>query len=241
MLVSYECPVSLLEGVQKYTDYEYCLAHLFLTNASYRKFFIEKARKEHLILDNGCYEMKEPLKPEDLIKIAETLKPEYLVAPDYLGDSGKTIESFKEFKSLYKGKIAGVAHHKDNLQDFFETLSFMFQEADLVMIPFLNFKSGLERKEAIFKAVEKGYWDYSKPVHLLGCRELVEFKGYSKLSNIKSIDTSNPIKYAVAKGLYPRELVDYRKVPFSWSFEDESLKLSSEMISNMKRFKEELF
>ena len=58
------------------------------------------------------------------------------------------------------------------------------------------------RQRFIQDLIDKGYWNWSKPHHLLGCSLAKEFRYYvnANINNIRSCDTSNPI-VAALKGL----------------------------------------
>ena len=44
ILVSHECPVSILENSLEFNDYQYCLVHLMEENEKYRDWFTKRYR-----------------------------------------------------------------------------------------------------------------------------------------------------------------------------------------------------
>ena len=65
------------------------------------------------------------------------------------------------------------------------------------------------RQRFIQQLIDEGVWDWSKPHHLLGCSLAKEFKYYTnsktKVDNIVSIDTSNPIVAGLKRLRYNHE------------------------------------
>ncbi len=41
MLISHECPISLLKESKRFNDYDYALVHLFETEPDYYNYFVE--------------------------------------------------------------------------------------------------------------------------------------------------------------------------------------------------------
>ena len=242
MKLSHECPIDILSTVQQYTDYDYCLLHMLLSDPVYREWFSSQARKEYLILDNSAYELGAGLTGDKIVEGYNLIKPEYVVAPDVVKDTYTTIENFKEFKEKYGskvGKIGGVVQGK-TWNEFVNCLNFMFENADLVMIPAGIFKQGLDRVTTIYRAKAAGYWREDKPVHLLGCKELQEYHFYDStiLPNIISTDTSSPVQYAIETGLYPENILDYAKPKnmVDYNHKTKNPEIES-IISNIKSFK----
>lgn len=242
MKISHECPINVLSEVQKYTDYDYCLLHMLLQNENYKDWFVNKARKEHLILDNSAFELGAGLTGDKIVEGYNLIKPEYVVAPDVIKNAETTIKNFKEFKEKFGnsvGKIGGVVQGKND-EEFTASLKFMFENADLVMIPAGIFATGLNRVATIYKNIIEGNWNYDKPVHLLGCKELIEYNYYDAqlCRNIVSTDTSSPTQYGLEVGKYPEDLFDYKKRRNMVDYQKVVTKDELEtIISNIKRFK----
>lgn len=66
------------------------------------------------------------------------------------------------------------------------------------------------RQRFIQQLIDEGVWDWSKPHHLLGCSLAREFKYYTdsrtRVDNITSIDTSNPIVAGLKRIRYNHDL-----------------------------------
>ena len=58
--IAHESPKSIFEEVQRFTDYDYALVHLFEEDEEYLKQFKEAALKgREIILDNSIFELEE--------------------------------------------------------------------------------------------------------------------------------------------------------------------------------------
>lgn len=221
ILVSHECPVSILENSLEFNDYQYCLVHLMEENEKYRDWFTEKYRSlrpnGEILLDNSIFELGESFKPEEYAVWADKIKPNFLIVPDVLEDNEATIHSYEEF-SYYDvpGKRIGVVQGKTWTQ-VVECYEYMSERADYIAISFdfsmynvTGFGTNrLERcssgrQQLVKRLISEGYWNWDKPHHLLGCSLAREFAWYRKnnIHNIRSIDTSNPVTVGIEENYY---------------------------------------
>ena len=87
-------------------DRYFCLAHHYLSDPLYRKYFLQLRRMKpecFITLDNGAAE--ESLVTEDsLLEAVEELQPNEVVAPDVLFDLNQTLDNFYNFISRMKSK-----------------------------------------------------------------------------------------------------------------------------------------
>ena len=95
ILVSHECPVSILENSLEFNDYQYCLVHLMEENEKYRDWFTKRYRSlrpnGEILLDNSIFELGESFKPEEYAVWADKIKPNFLIVPDVLEDNEATM------------------------------------------------------------------------------------------------------------------------------------------------------
>ena len=106
-----------------------------------------------------------------------------------------------------------------NWNELVECYQFMSKEADMIAISFDYSYYGVTglgtsilewncsgRQRFINQLINEGYWNWSKPHHLLGCSLAKEFRHYvdHDIWNIRSCDTSNPVVAAI-KGLRYRD------------------------------------
>lgn len=215
MLVSHETPISYLDVSVGYNDFDYALVHLFETHPDYYKFFeISLASGREVLLDNSIFELKEAFDADKFAGYVEKLKPTYFIVPDVLEDSKKTIASYKSFANkfphldgMWIGAVQGSSY-----DEIVECYQYMSTHADYIAISF-DFSwyqqigrswskdpslAKLERMcdgrhKLIRMLINDGIWNWHKPHHLLGCSLAREFKNYKDVTNIRSVDTSNPV------------------------------------------------
>ena len=221
ILVSHECPVSILENSLEFNDYQYCLVHLMEENEKYRDWFTKRYRSlkpnGEILLDNSIFELGESFNPEEYAVWADKIHPNFLIVPDVLENSEATILSYEEF-SYYDvpGKRIGVVQGKTWTQ-VVECYEYMSEHADYIAISFdfsmynvTGFgKTRLERcssgrQQLVKRLISEGRWNWDKPHHLLGCSLAREFAWYRKnnIHNIRSIDTSNPVTVGIEENYY---------------------------------------
>ena len=221
LLVSHESPLQLLEESLNYNDYQYCLVHLMEENEEYRDWFltVNKRFGAEVLLDNSIFELGESFDPEKYAHWLREINPNYYIVPDVLEDAAGTMHQWRDWslnhkpaenKSLKIGVVQGKTW-----QELTDCYNFMRHEADYIAISFdysyykyTGYGTGKldlwcsGRQRFIQDLIDKGYWEWSKPHHLLGCSFAKEFRYYvdKGITNIRSCDTSNPI-VAALKGL----------------------------------------
>jgi len=218
LLVSHESPLQLLEESLEYNDYQYCLVHLMEENDQYRNWFltVNKRYDADVLLDNSIFELKKSFDPKKYAHWVREINPNYYIVPDVLEDSNGTMEQWRGWVANYeppenKSLKIGVVQGKTwgNLVGCYK---FMSDHADYIAISF-DYSyyeytgigdSKLERwcsgrQRFIQQLINDGYWNWSKPHHLLGCSLAKEFRYYvdNNIHNIRSCDTSNPIVAAL--------------------------------------------
>ncbi len=213
MLVSHECPISLLEWSTKEgrNNFEYALVHLFDKHQEYYDFFKKSLLNgRQVLLDNSIFELGKAFEPDKFAAYVSSLNPSFYIVPDVLEDGYQTVKSFAEFTAKYPslpglkiGAVQGKTY--DELVDCYQ---YMSAEADYIAISF-DFsyyiatgigKTKLQRwcsgrQAFINDLIQDGIWNWSKPHHLLGCSLAKEFRYYvsKNIYNIRSVDTSNPV------------------------------------------------
>ena len=221
LLVSHESPIQLFYESLKYNDYQYCLVHLMEENDEYKDWFltVNKRFGADVLLDNSIFELGESFDPKKYAYWLREINPNYYIVPDVLEDAKGTMYQWQnwslnhkpaENKSLKIGVVQGKTW-----QELVDCYRFMAEEADYVAISFdYSYytytgygRDKLDlwctgRQRFIQDLIDKGYWEWSKPHHLLGCSLAKEFGYYvdRSITNIRSCDTSNPI-VAALKGL----------------------------------------
>jgi len=100
MEIGHVVPANHLE-LSELGGFDFCLAHIALRDEAYKQFFIKRAREERSVyLDNGVWELGQPLDADTMIELAVEMQPEYVYAPDYMNDAARTVQAAQEFGEL---------------------------------------------------------------------------------------------------------------------------------------------
>lgn len=226
-MISHECPIGLLNYVQRWNDYDYCLVHLLETYHEYTKFIkscVQSGR--HVIMDNSIFELGAAFDWSKYRKWINEIQPTEYIVPDVLEDGFETIDSFQKWMDKHhkdltvNTKTIGVVQGK-TFDELVTCYQFMAEHADKIAISFdysyyLDvIPEGLKknkwqryavgRRELIKTLVNHDIWRFDKPHHLLGCAVPIEMSGYNwQLLNIVSLDTSNPVQQGLLGQVYDK-------------------------------------
>lgn len=261
MLISHEAPKNIMNIVQKYTDYDYCLVHLMQEDNEYRNFFFDAKKKNRkIILDCSLYELGYAYNMDKYIAWINILDPAEYIVPDVFQNFEENIKHFEYFMSKHNpfkvtGKTIGVVQGK-TYKEIKDSYIFMCENADKVAISFgydfylketneqykpLAFCQG--RIMLLNRLIEDGIIDYNKAHHLLGCGLPYEFSYYRqnkmKYSFIESIDTSHPVLNGYYGELYTEDKLNTKRPEKMVDiFErDISTRQMTDIISNIKYFR----
>ncbi len=219
--IAHESPKSIFEEVQRFTDYDYALVHLFEEDEEYLKQFQQAALKgREIILDNSIFELEEAFDADKFDSWVKHLKPTWYIVPDVLEDGYATIDKMEDWNNKglgYKGsgKI-GVVQGK-TYDEIVDCYNYMNKEANVDMIaisfdysyytksvPHANKYVSwmLGRVKLLGDLLKDGVINKDKKHHLLGCGLPQEFQFYkhSDYDWIYSLDTSNPVVHGI-KGI----------------------------------------
>ena len=228
--IAHESPKSIFEEVQKFTDYDYALVHLFEEDEEYLKQFERAVLKgREVILDNSIFELEEAFDADKFAKWVEYLRPTWYIVPDALEDAVKTCNQMASWNERYSnllGKKIGVVQGK-TYEEIVNCYKFMDNsDVDMIAISFdysYYTKSVphpnkyvswmLGRVKLLGDLLKDGVINKDKPHHLLGCGLPQEFQ-YYKHADYKwlySLDTSNPVVHGMKdiayrdQGLWSKE------------------------------------
>lgn len=213
--IAHESPVGLFYFVQARTDYDYALVHLLEENESYRKHFEDAiASGREVILDNSIFELGEAFDMKQFSEWTNKLKPTWYIIPDSLEDRVMTVSKATQWMSTYKskteGKSIGVVQGKsyydiiqcykslDRLGVDMIAISFDYSLYEK-LVPHPNkLVSWMLGRVALLGMLEKdGIINKDKPHHLLGNALYWEGLFYKDYDWIYSMDTSNPVVFAI--------------------------------------------
>ena len=201
MRLALECRTELLELVQPFGDFDFCLAHEILKNQEYAKFYKESEREK--IVDNSVNEDGEPVSLEDLKRAFETVEGTMIVSPDWLGNSKRTLEAYLECIELFGvEKVIGVVQGAD----FKEAIACASLYKGAVAIPFDICSEKVDPPwiMGLRRALVVCNLPSDRIIHLLGFNSLDEFFFYEGKLNVVSIDTGVP----VLLGLEGKDILD---------------------------------
>jgi hypothetical protein len=231
--IAHESPKGIFNTVQKFTDYDYALVHLFEEDKEYLQQFKDAlANGREVILDNSIFELEEAFDADRFAYWIKELKPTWYIVPDALEQCHKTCDQMHKFfekypKDTLPGKSIGVVQGK-----MYETIASCYEymdkhaPVDMIAISFdysyytescphpnkyVSWMLG--RVKLLGDLVKNGVINKDKPHHLLGCGLPQEFQFY-KESNydwLYSLDTSNPVVHGIKEieykdqGLWDKE------------------------------------
>jgi len=222
--IAHESPKSIFEEVQKFTDYDYALVHLFEEDEEYLKQFERAVLKgREVILDNSIFELEEAFDADKFAGWVERLRPTWYIVPDALEDAAKTctqMELWNIHHSKVPGKKIGVVQGK-TYSEIVQCYQYLDKDADVDMIA-ISFDYSyytqsvphpnkyvswmLGRVKLLGDLLRDGVINTNKPHHLLGCGLPQEFQYYkhADYSWLYSLDTSNPVVHGI-KGITYRD------------------------------------
>lgn len=218
--IAHESPKSIFSKVQKVTDYDYALVHLFEEDTDYlNKFKAASAAGREIILDNSIFELEEAFDAKRFAYWINELRPTWYIVPDALENAKKTMSQMAEWNLKYKdvpGKKIGVVQGKTyaqikNCYEYMDKLA----NVDMIAISFdysyytetvphpnkyVSWMLG--RIKLLGDLLRDGVINENKPHHLLGCGLPQEFMYYREADYkwIYSLDTSNPVVHGL-KGI----------------------------------------
>lgn len=212
--IYHEAPLSLFDQVQKETDGDYALVHLFEQNPEYfRKFSQAVADGREVILDNSIFELGEAFDMHKFASWVKMLRPAWYIVPDVLEDKDGTLFNMRIWRESYEnmpGKMMGVAQGKSDEEIIECFLQLQNMGAEKIAISF-DYAHWLGRypdanKWHNFMAGRVRLMDWiaktdiaDVKVHLLGCSLPQEFAVYrnERFNFIDSLDTSNPVLHGL--------------------------------------------
>ncbi len=200
MKCSVELPIENLNLSDQF-DYDFVIASTYVEHLEYRKWYTNLTR--FTILDNGAFETGAAMKDSDYINLAQRLTPNVLVIPDVYKDPKSTLDRFHDFMRVWEEN--GILHHTELMGviqaggsvEMAHALGVLYSTHNIKWIG-VPYACELDRYQLISSHPE---WEN---VHILGLPVLTEVQGLGLLENVKTIDSSLPVKVtAVGKKLGP--------------------------------------
>lgn len=254
-------PIQNLNLSKYKSDRVYCLAHLCLPEVNkdwkkYRKFF-KKAKKDGywVTLDNGAAEHS--LVTEDiLIDLVKDLMPNEVIAPDVLYDTVQTIQKTSSFlKEMISNGLLGEVEvfavpQGSNPKEYLYCYIRMLETPEIKTIGISKLsvpKCFKEITDSNSVSVNRRYLIkllnelnlIKKPLHLLGMRNITEYKIYKGIKNIRSSDSCYTILSAI-KGIKLTDEIrdDINETPEEYFYKKltkKEIKLAKENIETLRK------
>lgn len=206
-------PARLLKAVQPLADFDFALTHLVLSDPRYARYYKESTRFK--MLDNSTNENLKPCSLRDIKTAADIIKPDLVVAPDYLGDSKATIGALEGTIKIFGwDKVLPVVQGNSPRSVLICLKAIVDRGFNCVAVPYdicCNRTDSLETMAAarlaivnlIINRVSLGF-----RIHLLGMTTPEEL-GQHNLGWVKSMDTGSPILH----GLVGRKFGECTLIP----------------------------
>lgn len=258
--LAHESPIFAFDVVQELTDYDYFLVHLFEEVPEYFEHAVAAREKgRHIILDNSIFELGEAFDADDFKKWVEILKPTEYIVPDVLENAERTVANMQNWVPDVPGKVIGVVQGKTydeicwcykEIEPFVDKVAISFDysyyENQFPVASKLKAWT-LGRRQLLQDLVKDSIINTNKPHHLLGAALMWEFTDYAKKYPwIESLDTSNPVMWAIDKGIYPRDIFSIEEKPatklftlMNWLPRNEALRttITEDIEHNVNKFR----
>lgn len=256
MKIAHEAPISIFNAIQRVTDYDYALVHLFESNPVYwRQFKDAVINGREVILDNSIFELGTAFDSKKYVYWIHELLPTWYIIPDVLEDYEGTIRNLNEWQAQYDipgSKSIAVVQGK-TVKEVVDCYKEIVSRVDKVAISFdycfFNESPGQNKYERYMHGrmallqymVGNGVIHEDKPHHLLGCGLPQEFKLYRNMGWdwIDSIDTSNPIVHGLNDIMYTEKGLDNKISTklIEYIDSDVSVEQLSTIMHNVKMFR----
>lgn len=222
----HEAPLDIFDKVQKVTEGDYALVHLFKDNPDYfEKFKLAIKKGREVILDNSLFELRETFDSEEYVHWIKELEPTYAIVPDSWKNGEETARMFFEFLNKYPKetlpcKLIGVAQGNTleevaacykAIEPYCDKIAFNFDFSSYSELPIkgspLRLRMSIGRYKMLNDLYNKGIINTEKPHHLLGTGVPQECLWYNKnWTWIDSVDTCNPVIEGIYGVMYDEKL-----------------------------------
>lgn len=220
--IAHESPKSIFKEVQKRTDYDYALVHLFEEDEEYYQQFVQALKDgREVILDNSIFELGESFDMYKFKSWVNKLKPTWFIVPDVLESCEGTIRNMSKWNSTFNitcSKKIGVVQGK-TYEEIVECYRYMDTKSQANMIA-ISFDYSyyeelvphpnkyvswmLGRVTLLGKMLKDGVINTDRKHHLLGVSLPQEGMFYrnGEYDWIYSMDTSNPVVHGLKEIYY---------------------------------------
>jgi len=206
---AFETPLQSLDMQATHGDYLFGIATWARDFPDYSHFLLSHSENCSLYLDNGAFEEGKSMDVLEYLTIIESLMPDYVVAPDVIKDSAKTIQMSKLFfleadqlPDTIKVMVVPQGKTVEEWVYCFHVMVRKFRHKfDMVGIPRCMYPHRLTLVRHVLRFAR------GKKIHLLGCGEPSEVAGIlGSNAPITSIDTSWPARQSLGRTSFDDKL-----------------------------------
>jgi hypothetical protein len=203
-----EIPTTALQKLNPLCDLDFVLAHKVLQDMEYARFYRDRPKGRTLILDNSMHELGEPLPLDSISHAADIVRPDYIIAPDRLGDADWSVTMLHRASEAWgKDRTAATLLGDDDV-DRAQMLCAIDDCAELLCLPYRRPRLEWFLGSAAVRRFRR--------IHLLGMSSVAELRSWAYLAEIMgalyttrfTCDTSKPVKW----GLLGRNINDGRSL-----------------------------
>jgi hypothetical protein len=209
VFLALELPDALLDRLSPLADFDWILAHKVIDTSYLTYIHHYKKSTNYKVLDNSVNELLEPVSLEYMVKAAEKIDPDIIVAPDWLLDREKTLEYLDKCEKIFPpDKILPVIQGK-NLQECVECMGTILGKRyasfavpfDLTCTRHDSLEKMAEARYSFIDSIETIVPNHVK-IHLLGLTLPSEIDRYtedwSNHKHVFSLDTGSPILHGLS-------------------------------------------
>jgi hypothetical protein len=193
-------------SLSKYSDFDFCLAHLAMKSKRYKSYFIRS--KRFVLLDNGAYE-GQTLTIQDLANLCHEIKPAEVVAPDVLKDPEKTTDRTLEFLDALdlSCSIMIVPQARNAFEwpsEAWKLCNLTKHDSRVSTLGVSKWLTQSARRDTLLLklASQLGTDFYKYDIHLLGFHSIDELRNFK--INVSRLDTKRPLKGNLVEESYHR-------------------------------------
>jgi len=236
--LAFETPDGMLQQLQPLGDFDWVLAHRLSESKAYLEYYrsLEEAeatvseRPRFKVLDTSTNELFAPVGIQQLACAAYLCRPDYVVAPDWLLDAQKTVDSLNEFESslhFFPGgtQILPVIQGVTVEVCLWSVSVYLNKGCNVLSIPYditvtrdIDTERMSQARQGLLEQILLDFPGVLNWIHLLGFTNIEEMNKISRKSLENpticfSLDTGFPIMQGLqGKELYKNE-DRYKKIP----------------------------
>jgi hypothetical protein len=193
-------------SISKYSEFDFCLAHLAMKSKRYKSYFARSRR--FVLLDNGAYE-GETMTLQDLVNLCYEIKPAEVVAPDVLYDPEKTTDRTLQFLDMLDLRcdvmiVPQARNAYEWASEAWKLCNLTKHHSRVKTLGVSKWLAKQVRRDTLLLrlAGQLGTDFYKYQIHLLGYHDINELRNFK--IDVRSLDTKRPLKENQEEEVYHR-------------------------------------